>query len=58
MDGDVMDGEWIEHDGGACPVDGDVRVEAEGYKAVIEAEAGILKWENIKRYRIVKEATT
>lgn len=53
-----MNDEWIEHDGGACPVGYDERVEVEHRIGIMAAPASILKWENVKRYRIVKESST
>lgn len=52
---DKATGEWIEHDGGGCPLDDDGRhVEVEGKIGLIVAPAFIVKWANVKRYKLVK----
>ncbi|NRF12471.1 hypothetical protein [Agrobacterium pusense] len=48
---------WIDHDGGACPVDENLRVEvisAKGWS--ITSEAWALKWRGVTKYRVVGAA--
>jgi len=46
-------GEWIEHDGGGCPVDAETEVEATSRKGwTITCPAAWLKWPNVKKYRL------
>jgi hypothetical protein len=48
--------EWTEHDGGPCPV-GEwdlVEVRIAGKQKTYEFHAGIILWENVTHYRVVK----
>ena len=49
-----MDNEWIEHDGGPCPVGETETVEVEHAIGLMTAPAHLLKWANVKRYRVVQ----
>lgn len=50
-----MNDEWIEHDGGACPVDewDLVEVKVIAGKKTYTFHAGIILWEKVIAYRVV-----
>lgn len=57
-----MNDEWIEHDGGACPVDELAEVNAKFANGKVfdlsAFPACLLNWAHITHYRIVKESST
>lgn len=50
---------WIEHDGSECPVDSKACVEVRNARGwLIQAEAWVLTWKNVKSYRVVSAPPT